>query len=125
VLCWEPSSSGPRSFEIEFDFLVLATGSSYSMPIRPQVPGLPLGAHLSASPRVSGVSGAFSLPSEAGVGPSMQQRLQELESSARSLAAAQSVAVVGGGTVGVELAAEIAGRFGAAKRVTLFIRNNK
>ena len=47
------------------------------------------------------------------------QRVAELAHAADAVEHASSVAVVGGGYVGVELAAEIAGRHGKAKRVVL------
>lgn len=42
-----------------------------------------------------------------------------LRGAARALREARAVVVVGGGTVGVELAAEVAGRYGRAKALTL------
>lgn len=77
------------------DFCVLASGSSYAEPIKgPQSPPRP----------------APSAP---------ESRRADLRRAAEHLRRAASVCVVGGGTVGVELAAEVAARFGAAKRVTL------
>ncbi|KAG1679928.1 hypothetical protein FOA52_006992 [Chlamydomonas sp. UWO 241] len=52
-------------------------------------------------------------------------RTAELHAAADRLKAADSVAVVGGGTVGVELAAEIAGRFGGTKAVTLITSQSR
>ena len=42
-----------------------------------------------------------------------------MAAAAATLSAATSVCVIGGGTVGVELAAEVAGRYGTSKHVTL------
>jgi NADPH-dependent 2,4-dienoyl-CoA reductase/sulfur reductase-like enzyme len=50
---------------------------------------------------------------------SIEARKAELAQAARQLAAAQSLLIVGGGSVGVELAAEVAGRYGRSKKVVL------
>jgi len=73
------------------DFVVLATGSSYASPIK--------AVHDKAS--------------------CADERRKEILAAHRVLEAAPSVLVVGGGTVGVELAAEIVGVWGRTKAVTL------
>jgi NADH dehydrogenase FAD-containing subunit len=73
------------------DFVILATGSSYASPVKT--------SQLEAS--------------------SVEKRREELARGNATLEAASSVLVVGGGTVGVELAAEIVGKYRAAKKVTL------
>jgi hypothetical protein len=64
---------------VGFDHLILATGSAYAPPIK-----APVGSQLR-----------------------LDERLQALHEGARALQVAPSVVVVGGGLVGVELAAEI------------------
>jgi cation diffusion facilitator CzcD-associated flavoprotein CzcO len=64
---------------IQFDFCVLCTGASYAAPIKS--------------------------PMEAAA--TVEQRRRQYKDTHEQLAAAQSVVVVGGGFVGVELAAEI------------------
>ena len=81
---------------LEFDFLLLGCGSTYAGPIKP-----------SASE------------------PSVEARQQCWEAAARRLSQAESVLVLGGGPVGVELAAEIAAAYPRGKhgkRVTLLSR---
>lgn len=51
--------------------------------------------------------------------PSTQKRIEQLHAAARQLAAAGSVLILGGGAVGVELAGEVACKYGKAKNVTL------
>ena len=48
-----------------------------------------------------------------------KQRQEDLTKSAARLRGAKTVLVVGGGPVGVELAAEIVGKYGTEKDVTL------
>lgn len=50
---------------------------------------------------------------------SVAERCQELESAHELLRQAKRVIIVGGGTVGVELAAEVVGKWGEGKKVTL------
>lgn len=78
---------------LEFDFLLLGCGSCYPGPIKP-----------SASE------------------PTVETRRQCWEAAARQLSQAESVLVLGGGPVGVELAAEIAAAYPRGKRVTLLSR---
>jgi NADH dehydrogenase FAD-containing subunit len=74
------AASDGREVRVEFDSLVVATGCSYGLPIRDS----------------STVD--------------LEGRTQELQNWSKTLAAAKSVLIVGGGAVGVELAAEIACR---------------
>ena len=73
------------------DFVVLATGSTYVAPIKAD--------HVKPS--------------------CAEQRREEITAAHRVLESAPSVLIVGGGTVGVELAAEIVGVWGRTKAVTL------
>ena len=79
--------------KLAFDVCILALGSGYAEPIKPNA----------------------TFPS------TVPDRLAEYDRAHTSLAAATSVVVVGGGTVGVELAAEIVGKWTGrgAKKVTL------
>jgi len=83
-----PHGSGEAQ-RVKFDFLILACGSNYSEGIKPD-------------------------PREFG----MQQREEGWRARAEEVAKASSVLVVGGGPVGVELAAEIVEKF-PSKSVTL------
>jgi NADH dehydrogenase FAD-containing subunit len=47
------------------------------------------------------------------------ERIASYQAAYQRVAKAASVVVVGGGTVGVELAAEVVGKFGKTKAVTL------
>ena len=80
---------GPELETITFDYLLLASGSTYAGPIKPS----------SAE-------------------PTRALRRNTIAAEARALAAVRSVLIVGAGAVGVELAAEILERF-RDKRVTL------
>jgi NADH dehydrogenase FAD-containing subunit len=73
------------------DYVVLATGSSYASPIK--------AVHDRAS--------------------CAEERRDDISAAHRVLESAPSVLIIGGGTVGVELAAEIVGVWGRAKAVTL------
>jgi cation diffusion facilitator CzcD-associated flavoprotein CzcO len=77
------------------DFVLFATGSAYAAPIK--APAVPCGAP----------------------GAALAARRAHYRAVCVRLEAAQSVLVVGGGTVGVELAAEIAAKWGRRKPVTL------
>lgn len=81
-------SDGKR---LPVDYVVLATGSSYSSPIK--------AVHDKAS--------------------CAEERRDDISAAHRVLKSAPSVLIVGGGTVGVELTAEIVGVWGRAKAVTL------
>lgn len=50
---------------------------------------------------------------------SQGNRLAQLSASAAALSKASSIVIVGGGYVGVELAAEVVGRYGRSKSVVL------
>jgi len=76
--------------KFSFDYCLIATGSSYTTPIRPDE----------------------TLPSD------VKERRAQFEAAQNEISAAGSVVVVGGGTVGVELAAEIIGQW-PNKSVTL------
>lgn len=52
-------------------------------------------------------------------GPSKSARVAYLTAAAARLRDANSVVVVGGGYVGVELAAEVVGKYASQKKVTL------
>ena len=83
--------------ELLWDWCVLATGSTYPAPMKPP-------------------------PSQAGAGgKSLAGRMLQLSECAAEIASAPSVLIIGGGPVGVELAAEIAVAFKLprAKAVTL------
>lgn len=80
-------ASGTR---LSYDYLVLATGSSYS-PFK----------------------------GDSLVKKTAQQGIGEFAEEAKRLAGAGTVVVAGGGVTGVELAAEIVATYGASKRVTL------
>lgn len=77
---------------VAYDYCIVCTGSTYASPIK-----------------------GTGTDSESVV----ECRRQEIKAAASRLANAATVAVVGGGTVGVELAAEIAGAFPRQKQVTL------
>lgn len=77
---------------VPYDYCIVCTGSTYANPIK---------------------------GTGAGSQAALECRKEEIRQAARELAAATTVAVVGGGTVGVELAAEIAGAFPRQKQVTL------
>lgn len=77
--------------KLRADHVVLATGSTYPAPIKP-------------------AGGQVSSPEE---------RRKHIYAAHEELSSAASVLIVGGGTVGVELAAEIAGKWGRHKVVTL------
>ncbi|GAA5922185.1 hypothetical protein JCM3775_003520 [Rhodotorula graminis] len=80
--------------EIAFDYCILATGSKYAYPCRPRV------------------------------GATVEEAVADLRQTQRDVAAAESVLIIGGGPVGVELAGEIGEYYGGShgrpkKRVTL------
>ncbi|TNY23268.1 hypothetical protein DMC30DRAFT_45063 [Rhodotorula diobovata] len=86
--------------EIAFDYCILATGSKYAYPCRPRI------------------------------GATVAQATADLRQTQQEVAAAQSILIVGGGPVGVELAGEIgeyyAGKSGRPKkRVTLVHSHDK
>lgn len=70
--------------EVPFSFLIVCSGSTYASPIKPRVGSMEGGAELR-----------------------MQGRLSGLRETAQRVQDASSVLIVGGGTVGVELAAEV------------------
>lgn len=78
--------------EREVDCTIVATGKPYARPIRP---AREAGTH------------------------AVKERAGEIESEAEAIAGSGTIAVIGGGTVGVELAAEIAGKFRGTKGVYL------
>lgn len=84
---------------VKFDGVILALGSSYAAPIRPEQTWR----------------------------GTVEARVQEYERAHGTLAAATHIVVVGGGTVGVELAAELAGHWTGrnAKRVTLITASER
>ena len=79
------------------DYVVVATGSSYPDPIK--------ASHDVAS--------------------SPEERRAQIEIAHATLVSAASVVIVGGGTVGVELAAEVAGTWGRHKVVTLITPHDR
>jgi apoptosis-inducing factor 2 len=83
--------------KLSADYVVLATGSSYAFPIK--------AIHDRAS--------------------TVEERRNDLLDAHKVLEAAPSVLIIGGGTVGVELAAEIVGVWGRAKAVTLITPHNR
>ncbi|KAL6752136.1 hypothetical protein V8C86DRAFT_2762958, partial [Haematococcus lacustris] len=90
--------------QLPYDYLVFATGSSYASPIKPHHTVDPTSPHQEVN---------------------RTARLRALEAAAEQLRAAASVVVVGGGTVGVELAAEVAGHYGFGKKVTLICSDDR
>ena len=91
--------------EMPFDYLIMATGSLYKL-LKPTLPAEP---------------GPSVLPDL----PSISARKKELIAAAVELKDAGSVVVIGGGTVGVELAAEIAGHFVKSKKKTVTLVTSK
>lgn len=92
-----PPRHGPpppprRVVEVPFDYLVLACGSMYQQPIKPTA-----------------------------AEPSLSERAESWQEAHRRLKAAEDLLIVGGGAVGVELAAEVLQQF-PRKRVTLVDR---
>jgi len=85
----ERSSAGPRRVEVPFDYLVLACGSTYQPPVKPTW-----------------------------AEPSLGERAASWHEAHRKLKEAEDVLIVGGGAVGVELAAEVLQQF-PNKRVSL------
>ena len=79
------------------NYVVLATGSSYASPIK------------AIHDRVSSVEG----------------RRNDISAAHKVLEAAPTILVIGGGTVGVELAAEIVGDWGRTKAITLITPNSQ
>mmetsp|Transcript_8520 Transcript_8520/g.53240 ORF Transcript_8520/g.53240 Transcript_8520/m.53240 type:complete len:452 (-) Transcript_8520:1933-3288(-) len=77
---------------VPYDYCIVCTGSTYANPIK---------------------------GTGAGSQSTVESRKEEIRQAARDLVDATTVAVVGGGTVGVELAAEIVGAFPRQKQVTL------
>ncbi|GMH35871.1 hypothetical protein BSKO_03739 [Bryopsis sp. KO-2023] len=77
--------------EVSFDYCLICTGSSYTPPIK----------------------------SDAVLESSVGERCEEYDAAHQTLKQAKRVIIVGGGTVGVELAAEIVGTWGSRKEVTL------
>eukprot|EP00803_Ostreobium_quekettii_P009912 evm.model.scf_942EXC.3 EVM.evm.TU.scf_942EXC.3 scf_942EXC:24897-28282(+) len=76
---------------VPFDYCLICTGSSYTDPIKP----------------------------DATTQSSAADRQKQFEAAHAQLVHAKKVVIVGGGTVGVELAAEVAGKWGKKKNVTL------
>ncbi|KAK9811779.1 hypothetical protein WJX72_009838 [[Myrmecia] bisecta] len=77
---------------LDFDYCLLCLGSTYAAPIKPLIPAQ---AHL-------------------------PDRFAQFEAAHQQLAAAKHIVIIGGGAVGVELAAEIVGRWNKGqKQVTL------
>lgn len=109
---------------LPYDYLLLATGSSYSPPIKSV---LPEKAQAAANVGSSGQSCAERelqtaaerrSTSNSSTGARLN-RMQQLKCAAEVLKASNNIVVIGGGTVGVELAAEIVGKYGKDKAVTL------
>lgn len=96
---------GPRdagTTVLQYDFAVLACGSSYVAPIKPQT-----------------VKAAPCEASDQTSGRTIAGRRAELQAAHAELQAAQRVVIVGAGPVGVELAGEISAAYGSSKSVTL------
>ena len=93
--------------KLPFDFLVLATGSCYAPPIKPS-------SHLSASAAPSSASEVHLIG-----------RRRALAAVAAHVLCADRIVIIGGGAVGVELAAEIAGHYGKKKRVTVLTPSSR
>ena len=81
--------------KIEYDVLVLATGSTY--------PG--------------------ELIKQAAGGETVESRRRAFADEFGKIERAETIAIVGSGPVGVELAAEIVGKYGIGKKVTMFSRS--
>lgn len=86
---------GSKDKEIEFDALVLCNGQPYDAPIR-------------ASPAASSYS----------------MRIKELQDFKRHVDTCKHIVVLGGGLVGVELAAEFATRLGHKPKISLISRGD-
>lgn len=84
---------------LPFDYLLLCTGTSYAPIIKP-------------------------VPGQGGKG-TIAARKKSYQAAHEQLKKASSVLIVGGGTVGVELAAEIVGTFGKQKQVTLISNSTR
>eukprot|EP00798_Chlamydomonas_sp_ICE-L_P004384 gene4384-14509_t len=100
----KPADGGPQDNNevlladgstVQYDYLVIATGSSYISPIKAQ-----------------------SQTSQSSVS-TLKERRSEIACAAQELKEASSVVVVGGGAVGVELAAEVAAAYKGQKLVKL------
>lgn len=93
--CGGTKNSEAGQIEVPFDYCILASGASYAAPVQQDRQFM----H------------ALTLP----------DRLSELKAHALRLKSASSVVIVGGGPVGVELAAEVVSRFkrGAKKVITV------
>ncbi len=90
VLTYIPTvNNGGRSRNLSYDYLILATGATYSQPISP---GTPKGKQ---TPETTTLLG----------------RYKEWKRAHEQLKTAKSVLILGGGAVGVELAAEILDHF--------------
>ena len=86
---------------VPFDFLILATGSSYPAPIKPSG---------SESVRLRHACSMRAHIADSFASQDATQRAADVAKSSAELAAARDVLIIGGGVVGVELAAEIATR---------------
>eukprot|EP00899_Mesostigma_viride_P017185 jgi/Mesvir1/25468/Mv01733-RA.1 len=126
---------------LPFDYCILATGSRYVSPIKPAMSMHGCGGHDNDSqaapvdPSDAPAATAMLAPRPdiaLGAGDAttrrrhlLESRMAELEDAHRTLQRCRSVAIIGGGTVGVELAAEIVGRWGPAKAVTLITSHDR
>lgn len=110
---------------LPYDYLLLTTGSNYVAPIRPQLDAPESAAASKAA--ANGTCGTTAAAAAAAATAacisskegSREARIAALRAAAAQLSAAASVLIVGGGSVGVELAAEIVGKFGRQKAVTV------
>ncbi|GAA6004029.1 hypothetical protein JCM10207_006522 [Rhodosporidiobolus poonsookiae] len=82
-------------WEIDFEYCILATGSSYPFPCRPHP------------------------------GSTVEETVTALRALQADVASSSSVLVIGGGPVGIEYAGEVAHQFGKDKQVTLVHSHDK
>lgn len=101
--------SGKR---VTFDFCVLCLGSDYAPPIKAVQDVQVRMLALTASPRAR--RACANTPSRQ---TTCRERRQEYAASHAELGAARSIVIVGAGDVGVELAAEVVGKWRCSKQV--------
>lgn len=110
-----------------FHVLVVCCGTGYCEPIKHSVGPMNCDSQVGNGQEPGPVlGGPTSLESQGAAHMhTAEQRILDLHTAAAQLKSASTVVIVGGGTVGVELAAEVAGTYGRSKQVTLVTADSR